>query len=53
MKKLRALGVPVLVLVVIASGGPKPDPGPMEGEPHRFLVLETGRIEQGLARLTG
>jgi uncharacterized protein (DUF58 family) len=53
VQKLRTLGLPVLVLVVAAPGGPRPDPGPLRDEPHRFHVLETGRIEQGLARLTG
>jgi uncharacterized protein (DUF58 family) len=52
VKKMQALGVPVLVLVVTRPGGTKLDPGPLRDEPHRFQVLELGRIEQGLARLT-
>ncbi|PYJ08883.1 MAG: DUF58 domain-containing protein [Verrucomicrobia bacterium] len=50
--KLKRLGVPVLVLVVVAPGEDQElDPGPMRTEPGRFHVLEAGRIEEGLARL--
>jgi len=52
VKKLQALNVPVLVLVMARSGGTL-DPGPLRDEPHRFLALEPGRVEQGLARLPG
>ncbi len=50
--RLRAIGVPTLVLVVAPAGGPRLDPGPLRDEPHRFQVLEIGKVEQGLARLT-
>jgi uncharacterized protein (DUF58 family) len=53
VKKLQTLGVPVLVLVVAAPGRAELDPGPLRDEPHRFQVLELGRIEQDLAGLTG
>ena len=53
VKKLKALGLPVLVVVVTSPGGPVLDPGPLRDEPQRFLALELGSIEQGLARLTG
>jgi hypothetical protein len=53
VKKLRLLDLPVLVLVVAAPGGPSLDPGPLRDEPQQFHVLEVGRIEQDLARLTG
>ena len=53
VKKLKALGLPVLVVVITSPGGPALDPGPLRDEPQRFLVLELGSIEQGLARLTG
>ena len=50
--KLRALGVPVLVLVIVSPGqGRKLEPGPLSDEPDRFFVLEAGQIELGLARL--
>jgi len=52
VKKLKMLGLPVLVLVV--QDGKKPhslELGPMRDEPDRFHILETGRIEHGLAKL--
>jgi uncharacterized protein (DUF58 family) len=52
VKRLQALGVPMLILVIIRTGGTPLDPGPLRGEPRRFQVLELGQIEQGLARLT-
>jgi len=50
VKKLKAVGIPVLVAIVVppASGQPL-DPGPMRDEPERFHVLEAGRIEEQLA----
>ncbi len=52
VRKLKRLGIPVLVLVVQEQGrGNAAEPGVMKGEPERFRVLETGRIEQGLATL--
>jgi uncharacterized protein (DUF58 family) len=53
VEKLRSAGVPVLVLMVVEPGqGKGLDLGPMQDEPHRFRVLEVGRIEQGLGALT-
>lgn len=53
VKKLKVMGLPVLVLVVTPPGGAKaPEPGPMRDEPDRFHVLEMGRIEEQLAVLT-
>ena len=50
--KLKALGVPVLVLVIVPPGeDQKLDPGPLSDEPDRFFVLEAGQIEAGLAKL--
>jgi uncharacterized protein (DUF58 family) len=51
VKKLRALDIPLLVLVVVRPGGIKPDAGPMRDEPERFHVLEIGRIAEQLAGL--
>ena len=52
VEKLQALGVPTLVLVIVAAGQSKIlDPGPMRDEPDRFQVLEVGQIEPGLAKL--
>jgi uncharacterized protein (DUF58 family) len=51
VKKLRAFGVPLLVLVVVRPGERKPDAGPLRDEPENFHVLEIGRIEEELAKL--
>ncbi len=51
VKKLRALGVPLLVLMVIPPGGKKPDAGVMCEEPENFHVLEIGRIAEALGKL--
>jgi uncharacterized protein (DUF58 family) len=52
VKKLKSLGLPVLVLVVLEKLGIKPlDPGPMRDEPDRLHALEIGRIEEQLAVL--
>jgi uncharacterized protein (DUF58 family) len=50
--KLRALGLPVRVLVIVQPGENKLlDPGPLKDEPERFSVLEIGQVETGLAKL--
>jgi hypothetical protein len=51
VEKLRALDVPLLVLVILRPGGTKPDAGPLRDEPENFHVLEIGHIEQTLAKL--
>jgi hypothetical protein len=51
VKKMRALGVPLLVLLVIPPGGTKPDAGVMRDEPENFRVLEIGHIAEELAKL--
>jgi hypothetical protein len=52
VKKLLALGVPVMVLVIVPAGYRDTlDAGPMRDEPGQFHVLEVGKIEAGLARL--
>jgi uncharacterized protein (DUF58 family) len=51
--KLKHLGLPVRVLVIVpAGGGAALDPGPLRDAPEQFQVLEVGKIEQQLARLT-
>jgi uncharacterized protein (DUF58 family) len=51
VEKLVTLGVPVLVLVVVAPGQLQSlEAGPLL-DPAGLHVLETGRIEEGLARL--
>ena len=50
--KLRALGLPVRVVVVVEPGESQPlEPGPLRDEPERFSVLEIGQVETGLAKL--
>jgi uncharacterized protein (DUF58 family) len=51
VKKLRALDIPLLVLVIVRPGGTKPDAGPLRDEPEHFHVLEIGRIGEELGRL--
>ena len=51
VKKLRALGLPLLVLVVLRPGEAKPDAGPLRDEPGTFHVLEIGKIEEQLSKL--
>jgi uncharacterized protein (DUF58 family) len=51
VKKLRMLGVPLLVLVVKMPGGKKLDAGPLRDEPESFRILEIGKIEEELAKL--
>lgn len=48
--KLKSLGIPVLALVIVASATTL-DPGPLKDDPARFVVLELGKIQEGLARL--
>jgi hypothetical protein len=54
IRKLQAMGLPLLVLVVVESGrrkalesmAQKPD------RPERFHILEAGQIEQDLAKIS-
>jgi uncharacterized protein (DUF58 family) len=49
---LKALGIPVLVLVVTDDKVSQPlGPGPMETDPGSLHMLQVGKIEEGLARL--
>ena len=52
VEKLKALDVPVRVIVVLAESQEQPlDPGPMQGTPEHFHTLMAGQIEQGLAQI--
>ena len=51
VRRLRELGVPLMVFVVTNPGAPQPDPGPMQGQPERFRRLEVGKVAQELAKL--
>jgi uncharacterized protein (DUF58 family) len=52
VRKLRMLGTPLLVLLVVEPGrGRNLDPGPMRDEPQNFQILEVGLLKEGLATL--
>jgi hypothetical protein len=52
VEKIKALGIPVRVMIILADEPQKPfDPGPMRDEPEHFHILIAGQIEQGLARM--
>ncbi len=49
---LKALGLPLLVLVITHDGASQPlDPGPMKNDPENLHRLQVGKIKEGLARL--
>lgn len=49
IRKLRDLGLPLAVFVVVEQGAKTPEPG--EDGPERFFVLQAGDMERGLAKL--
>ena len=52
VEKLKALNIPLRVVVILADKPSKPlNPGPMADEPEHFHALIAGQIEQGLSRL--
>jgi uncharacterized protein (DUF58 family) len=51
VKTLRALGIPLLVMVLVRPGKKPLDAGPLRDEPENFRVLEIGRIGEQLAEL--
>lgn len=52
IQKLRALDVPLLVLIVVPPGGKiAKDKGPLRDSPEALQVLEIGKIEEGLRKL--
>jgi uncharacterized protein (DUF58 family) len=52
VRKLKELGVPVMVMVIVEEGSAsQPTPGPLHEEPENFHLLKMGRIEQDLAAL--
>lgn len=52
VQRLKEAGLPVLVLVLQPQGQPEElSPGPMKDDPGRFIVLEAGKIEEGLAKI--
>jgi uncharacterized protein (DUF58 family) len=52
VQMLRALGLPVLVLLIVGEGGGDSlDRGPLNAEPAAFHALEIGKIGEGLQKL--
>lgn len=51
VRKIRVLGVPLLVLLLAPGEGEAPDPGPLRDAPQCFRVLRKGRVGEGLAAL--
>lgn len=52
VRKLRLLGLPILVLVIAPPGAERPaDLGPMADQPERFYLLRCGSIEHDLASI--
>ncbi len=52
IERLRLLGVPLLVFVIIERGSTeKLEPGPMSHEPENFHVLEVGKVAEALLAL--
>jgi len=51
IEKIKLLGVPLFVFLIVPPGSVAPEPGPLRDTPGSFKVLETGRIEQALASL--
>jgi len=49
VRKLRALNIPVLVLLISYPDGLKSDVGPLHDQPENFHFLEIGRIQEQLA----
>ncbi len=52
VRKLKQRGIQLLVFVVVAAGqAVQVDPGPMQGQAGDFIVLQAGRIQEGLSQL--
>jgi uncharacterized protein (DUF58 family) len=53
VRKLKMLGTPLLVLLVVEPGrGHDVDPGPLRDQPQNFRLLEVGSVNEGLATLS-
>ena len=51
IRRLREMGVPLMVFVVTEAGAPRMEPGPMAAEPERFRQLELGKVAEELSKL--
>ncbi len=52
VKKLRALNLPLIVLVVVPPSAKELDAGPMRDLPEHFHVLKIGKIQEELLKLS-
>jgi hypothetical protein len=50
IRRLREMGVPLMVFVVTEAGAPRMEPGPMAAEPERFRQLELGKVAEELSK---
>ena len=54
VRRLKLLGLPTWVLLLLPEGGAEGfDPGPASDRPDRLVLLEQGKIREGLATLGG
>jgi hypothetical protein len=51
MERLKLLGIPLLVLVLVEPGAGNPDPGPLRDAPASFQVIEADKVGLALAQL--
>jgi hypothetical protein len=51
VRRLQALGLPLLVLVMAEPGGTKLDLGPLAKDPAALQILELGKIQESLNKL--
>lgn len=51
IRRLKALGIPLLVLVIVAPGAKAPDPGPMAGDARNFRLLRADRLAEDMRAL--
>ncbi len=53
VRKLKLLGIPLMVFIVIPSNAPEeaPDLGPMKDSPGKFYLLREGKIEEALSKI--
>jgi uncharacterized protein (DUF58 family) len=49
--RLKQLGVPLQVFVIVERGASVLDAGPLRAEPQHLHALEAGKIEEGLSKL--
>jgi uncharacterized protein (DUF58 family) len=54
VRRLKAMRLPTLVMVLVPARKAKAfDPGPVEDQPERLVILESGRVGESLRQLEG